>query len=129
MSPDGFRACDRGAALRFGRALDDWVKAEREILGAQKPKVKAVRGIEAAGESTAIFWIDCDREPCVRLRSGMALEQRANVHLNAERERVQHVVHAAAVSRTQIKGARHVVVESEVNAVVSRQAYAPFFRA
>jgi hypothetical protein len=27
-----------------GFALDDWLQAEAEILGAQKPKVKAARG-------------------------------------------------------------------------------------
>jgi outer membrane protein TolC len=27
-----------------GFALDDWLRAEREILGAQKPKVKAAKG-------------------------------------------------------------------------------------
>jgi hypothetical protein len=27
-----------------GFALDDWLKAEEEILGAQKPKIKAAKG-------------------------------------------------------------------------------------
>ncbi len=58
----------------------------------------------------------------------MALEQRTYVHLNAEGERVEHAVHTAAVSRTQVERARQVVVDSKVDPIISGQAYASFRR-
>src|SRR5215469_64405 len=59
----------------------------------------------------------------------MALEQRADVDLNAEGKRIEHVVHTAAVSRTQVERACQVVVESDVDPVVPGQAHAPSRRA
>ena len=59
----------------------------------------------------------------------MFLEQGADVHLKTEGECVEHAIYAAAVSRTQIERTRQVVVESEVDAVVSGQAYASVRRA
>ena len=60
---------------------------------------------------------------------GGFLEEGADVHPNAEGKRIEGAVHTAAVSRAQIERARQVVVGSEVDPIVSREAYAPFRRA
>ena len=61
----------------------------------------------------------------LRLFPGGFLEQGSHVHLKAERKCIEHAVHTAAVSSTQIKRARQVVVDSEIDPIISCQADAP----
>ena len=60
--------------------------------------------------------------------SRVLLDQRGDVHGNAKREGIERAVNTSAVSRTQIERACQVVVESEIDSVVSGQACAAFRR-
>jgi hypothetical protein len=68
------------------------------------------------------------REYAGGLLLGRFLKQGADVHPNAEGKRVEDAVQTAAVSRAQIERARQVVVDSEVDPIISGQADAPFRR-